>query len=82
MRRFGAAASARLAAATMATLVARTAHQLHGAVGVTAEYGLHRCTTKLWAWRDADTPERLVSVELGATARTAPEAVLWDQLLA
>ncbi len=82
LRRFGAAAAARVAAASMATLVASTAHQLHGAVGVTAEYGLHRYTRKLWAWRDADLAERAVSARLGARTRTVDEALLWDELLA
>lgn len=27
------------------------AHQVHGAIGFTKEYGLHRHTQRLWAWR-------------------------------
>jgi acyl-CoA dehydrogenase len=48
----GSAAVAFIAAATAATAVARIAHQLHGAIGVTAEYSLHRWTTRLWSGRD------------------------------
>ncbi|GAB1510524.1 acyl-CoA dehydrogenase family protein [Actinophytocola sp. KF-1] len=44
------------AAATLlepvATTVARLAHQLHGAMGITHEHSLHRYTTLLWALRD------------------------------
>lgn len=82
LRRFGAVASARVATAGMATLVARTAHQLHGAVGVTHEYGLHRFTRRLWAWRDADEPERAWSGRLGAMALAVDENTLWNQILA
>jgi enoyl-CoA hydratase/carnithine racemase len=82
LRRFGAVASARITAAGMATHLARTAHQLHGAVGVTREYGLHRHTRKLWAWRDADAAERTWSSQLGATVLSVNEGTLWDQISA
>jgi alkylation response protein AidB-like acyl-CoA dehydrogenase len=36
----------------VATAVARLAHQLHGAMGITHEHSLHRYTTLLWALRD------------------------------
>ncbi|BBX00068.1 hypothetical protein BST36_23450 [Mycolicibacterium moriokaense] len=81
-RRFSAVASARIVGAQAATLVARSAHQLHGAVGVTQEYGLHRYSRSLWAWRDADEPERAWSNRLGAAARSLGEAELWDTLTA
>lgn len=82
LQRFGAVASARVTAAGMATLVARTAHQLHGAVGITLEYRLHRHTRNLWAWRDADEPERVWSGRLGAMALAVDENTLWNRLLA
>lgn len=81
-RRFGAVSAARLAAADMATLVARSAHQLHGAIGVTQEYGLHRHTRKLWAWRDADETAGTYSARLGAMVRTGGEIPLWEQISA
>jgi acyl-CoA dehydrogenase len=28
------------------------AHQIHGAIGITQEYGLHQITRRLWSWRD------------------------------
>jgi len=82
LRRFGAVASARVTAAGTATLVARSAHQLHGAVGVTQEYALHRHTRNLWNWRDADESERAFSGRLGAMALAVDENTLWNQILA
>ena len=82
LRRFGAVASARIAAAQSATAVARTAHQLHGAVGITTEYGLHRYTRALWAQRDADESELRWCGRLGAAALTVDEDAFWNQLTA
>ncbi|MCX2930098.1 acyl-CoA/acyl-ACP dehydrogenase [Mycobacterium sp. CVI_P3] len=82
LRRFGAAASARIAAAQCATAVARTAHQLHGAVGITTEYGLHSYTRALWAQRDADESELHWCGRLGAAALDVDEDAFWDQLTA
>ncbi|MFL6121311.1 acyl-CoA dehydrogenase family protein, partial [Actinophytocola sp.] len=55
--------SARVAAAAtlldpVATTVARLAHQLHGAMGITEECPLHRYTTLLWSLRDETGPAR------------------------
>jgi acyl-CoA dehydrogenase len=82
LRRIGAAATARIMTARMSTLVATTAHQLHGAVGVTLEYGLHRHTRKLWAGRDADMAEHGWSSKLGAMVLAVDEATLWEQISA
>jgi acyl-CoA dehydrogenase len=35
-----------------AGIVAALTHQLHGAIGVTQEYGLNHLTNQLWQWRD------------------------------
>jgi acyl-CoA dehydrogenase len=80
LRRFGAVSAARISAATTASLVARTAHQLHGAVGITAEYGLHRYTGKLWALRDADESELAYCRRLGAKVRAEGEIQLWESI--
>jgi acyl-CoA dehydrogenase len=82
LNRFGAAVSARIVAAQAATLVARATHQLHGAVGITREYGLQRFTRSLWAQRDADQPEREWARRLGAGALAVDEDALWEQLTA
>lgn len=82
LRRLGSVASARIAAAQCATVVARTAHQLHGAVGITTEYGLHRYTRALWAQRDADQSELRWCERLGSAALAVDEADFWEQLTA
>ena len=45
-------ASAKARSGAAAGAGARIAHQLHGAIGTTREYPLHRYTAPLWAWRD------------------------------
>ena len=82
LHRFGAVSAARISAATAATLVARTSHQLHGAVGITAEYDLHRYTSKLWALRDADQSEFAYCRRLGARVREEGEIQLWENISA
>lgn len=64
-----AAAITFIATATAATAVARIAHQLHGAIGVTAEYSLHRWTTRMWSWRDWPRPQAEWTDMLGRYAR-------------
>jgi acyl-CoA dehydrogenase len=46
--------AAALRAGRAAGIASRLAHQIHGTIGVTSEYPLHRYTTQLWHWRDAD----------------------------
>jgi len=77
-----AAAVARIIAGRAATQTTRIAHQLHGAIGVTAEYRLHLFTKRLWAWRDAEATEHDWSVLLGELAAAGGEAVFWDELTA
>jgi len=60
------AAAARAVAAACAGAVATGAHQLHGAIGVTQEYPLHRLTRRLWAWRDEDGSQRRWEEFVGA----------------
>ncbi|WEH12907.1 acyl-CoA dehydrogenase family protein [Streptomyces sp. VNUA24] len=75
-----AVAVARLTTARTATEVARTAHQLHGAMGITQEYPLHHLTRRLWAWRDAVAGERDWADELGRRAADLGEAGVWTRL--
>ncbi|MFI0961278.1 acyl-CoA dehydrogenase family protein [Streptomyces sp. NPDC021080] len=72
----------RIATASAATEVARIAHQLHGAMGVTAEYPLHRYTRRLWAWRDAVAGEHRWAEQLGRRTALQGETGLWTQLTA
>ncbi|MGB3439081.1 MAG: acyl-CoA dehydrogenase family protein [Actinophytocola sp.] len=71
---------ARVAAAAVlldpvVTSVARLAHQLHGAMGITHEHSLHRYTTLLWALRDETGPARTWAVRLYDL--TSTEEALW-----
>ena len=78
--------AAALIASVMATasagFVARTAHQLHGAIGTTAEHALHRYTRALWAWCDDDGTPRHRRQQLGNLALTDGETLFWDKLTA
>lgn len=78
--RLSAAATARVIASRAAGDTARIAHQLHGAIGITQEYPLHRLTLRLWAWRDADLTEREWSALLGEHAVNDGEEALWSSL--
>ncbi|ODV12439.1 MAG: hypothetical protein ABT20_03935 [Rubrivivax sp. SCN 70-15] len=76
-----AAATAKLRAGEAAGLAARIGHQLHGAIGVTAEHALHRSTLRLHAWRDehgseADWARLLVHAVRTRGMRSAWHAVV------
>ena len=66
-----AVAAAKVQAARGATVAARIAHQVHGAIGFTQEHALRLSTTRLWAWRDeAGSPAQWAD-ELGRHALAA-----------
>jgi alkylation response protein AidB-like acyl-CoA dehydrogenase len=65
--RFAAAAIAKARAGEAAMLVARHAHALHGAIGVTAEYELQLYTRRLHDWRMAHGAEAHWHRRLGET---------------
>lgn len=79
-RAAAAAASAKVVAADTATEVARTAHQLHGAIGVTREHALHHVTRALLAWRDECGAQRDWAAELGRRAAAGGEESVWRLL--
>jgi acyl-CoA dehydrogenase len=60
-----AVAAAKVRTSMAAGAVARLAHQLHGAIGVTSEHALQLYTRRLWAWRDEYGDEREWAVRLG-----------------
>jgi acyl-CoA dehydrogenase len=60
-----AVATAKAQAGASAEVVARLAHQVHGAIGTTREHPLHRLTLRLWSWRDEFGSERYWQQELG-----------------
>ncbi|WFE36265.1 acyl-CoA dehydrogenase family protein [Micromonospora sp. WMMD975] len=70
--------SAHAVAARAAGVVARIAHQVHGAIGVTQELGLERLTRRLWAWRDLWQPEFAVERVLTAGVAARGEDYFWS----
>ncbi|MFM0505604.1 acyl-CoA dehydrogenase family protein [Paraburkholderia caffeinilytica] len=59
-------------------LVASTAHALHGAIGVTAEYDLQRYTRRLHEWRMADGSEAFWNRMVGKAILTQTQATIVD----
>ncbi|MEV0354860.1 acyl-CoA dehydrogenase family protein [Nocardia sp. NPDC050697] len=53
-----AVAAAKVITSGAAREIAAAGHQLHGAIGFTAEHSLGRSTTALWSWRDRYGSER------------------------
>jgi len=75
-----AAAVAKARAAEAAGRVAAIVHQVHGAIGFTAEHALHRSTRLLWHWRDRWGDEHDWHALLGARALAAGPQGLFDLL--
>ncbi|MFI5627020.1 acyl-CoA dehydrogenase family protein [Nocardioides sp. NPDC051685] len=75
-----AVAAARVISARASTTAARLSHQLHGAMGITAEYPLYLHTTRLWAWRDEAGTEVWWARLLGERAQRLGETDLWTVL--
>ena len=72
-----ATAVARVVSGRCASEVARIAHQLHGAMGTTEEYGLGRFSRIIWGHRD-DAPSSLTSAEaLGRAVIAGGEPEAW-----
>ncbi len=70
-------AAARTLAGDAAILGARTAHQVHGAIGVTMEYPLQRFTRRLWEWEADDGTAARWARRLGEDA-TVGELGPWQ----
>lgn len=58
--------AAKLRANMAAGSGAAIAHQVHGAIGFTQEYGLHPLTRRLWSWRSEYGGDRYWADRLGA----------------
>jgi acyl-CoA dehydrogenase len=76
-----AVAAAKVQAGRGAGVVARIAHQLHGAIGFTDEHPLRLATTRLWAWRDEAGDETEWAAELGDLALAAGAGGIWPLLV-
>jgi acyl-CoA dehydrogenase len=71
-------AAAKLRVNEAATVAARLAHQVHGAMGFTQEYGLHFLTKRLWSWRDEFGNENVWGRTLGDEVCRRGADRLWD----
>jgi alkylation response protein AidB-like acyl-CoA dehydrogenase len=74
-------AAAALVSASAATNVARPAHQVLGAMGITREHELHLFTLRLWSWRDELVAEKVLAGRLGAAAATAGHEGTWSWIV-
>lgn len=68
----------RIVTARASSMVARHAHQMLGAMGITHEHHLHRSTLRLWAWRDEQVSQRAAGRLLGRAALEVGPDALWD----
>ena len=75
-----AVAAAKIVAGETATTIAARAHQVHGAIGLTAEFELQRMTRRLWAWRDESGTELDWSLVAGDMVASAGSHGLWPLL--
>jgi acyl-CoA dehydrogenase len=56
------------------------AHQVHGAIGFTKEYGLHPLTRRLWCWRSEFGGDAHWASVLGARIAAAGPARFWPDM--
>ena len=75
-----AAMVAKARAAEAAGRVAAVIHQVHGAIGFTAEHALHRGSNVAWRWRDRWGDEHDWHARLGGLALAAGPQGLFDLL--
>ncbi len=73
-------ANAKSAVGQAASQGAAIAHQSHGAMGFTAEYGLHRLTRRIWTWREDFGNELYWSTQVGKHVANVGADGLWGLL--
>ena len=75
-------AAAKLRANMAAGTGASIAHQVHGAIGFTEEYPLHRLTRRLWTWRSEMGGDAHWSQLLGARVLERGADNFWPDMTA
>jgi alkylation response protein AidB-like acyl-CoA dehydrogenase len=73
-------ACAKLRANQAARISISIAHQVHGAMGFTAEYRLQHLTKRLWAWSSEHGNERYWADKIGARIAARGPANFWSDL--
>ena len=73
-------AAAKLRANRAVGTVTSIAHQVHGAIGFTEEYPLHRLTRRMMGWRSEYGNDRYWAERLGARVARLGGAGLWHEI--
>ncbi|MEX0341960.1 MAG: acyl-CoA dehydrogenase family protein [Erythrobacter sp.] len=73
-------AAAKLRANRAVEVGTAIAHQVHGAIGFTQEYGLHHLTRRLWQWRSEYGSDAYWSGRLGSTVIERGADTFWPDL--
>lgn len=73
-------AAAKLRANMAVGTVTSIAHQVHGAIGFTEEYPLHRLTRRMMGWRSEYGNDRYWAEHLGARVARLGGAGLWREI--
>lgn len=74
-------AAAKIRANLAIGIATATAHQLHGAIGFTADYPLHPLTRRLWSWRTELGNDRFWAARLGDQVAKRGAAMLWHDIV-
>jgi acyl-CoA dehydrogenase len=75
-------AAAKAATSRSAAEVSKQGHQVHGAIGMTREYPLHRFNRRLWVWAHEYGSERYWNKHLGWTLLANGVDNLWPTVAA
>lgn len=75
-------AAAKLRANRAVEVGTTVAHQVHGAIGFTEEYGLHQLTRRLWQWRSEYGHDAHWSGRIGSAVIARGPDAFWADLAA